>query len=153
MRPFEWPADENVSVDDRATSGQNSIGRTHSSVRAHPKEDPVACNSMAQDPWETQIATYLVEHPSLHVMSASEALMALGFTENSQHRSLTRRAGRVLRGIGWSKKFVRLESGPTQRFVSPDYLGPRARKAAARTRKSPHREGSDVQRRHPRQLT
>ena len=108
---------------------------------------------MAQDPWEAQIATYLVEHPSLHVMSASEALMALGFTENSQHRSLTRRAGRVLRGIGWSKKFVRLESGPTQRFVSPDYLGPRARKAAARTRKSPHRGGSGVERRHPRQLT
>jgi hypothetical protein len=124
-------------MDDRAISGQNLLGRTRSSASARSKADHVACDAMAHDPWETQIAVYFAEHPCLHVMSASEVLTALGFATNGQHRSLTRRAGRVLRGLGWRKKFVRLESGPTQRFVSPDYVGPRARKAAAHARKAP----------------
>jgi hypothetical protein len=86
--------------------------------------------STSQDPLEDPVVIYLAEHPHLQVVSASELLLALGLAAESRTRLQTWRVGRVLRHLGWRKRSIRLKSGTTQRFVSPDYVGRRARRGA-----------------------
>jgi hypothetical protein len=86
--------------------------------------------STSQDPLEDPVTIYLAEHPHLHVISASEMLVALGQAAESRTRLHTWRVGRVLRHLGWRKRSIRLKSGTTQRFVSPDYVSRRAHRGA-----------------------
>jgi hypothetical protein len=84
----------------------------------------------SQDPLEDPVMIYLAKHPHMHVISASELLMAIGQAAESRTRLHTWRVGRVLRHLGWRKRSIRLKSGTTQRFVSPDYVGRRAHRGA-----------------------
>ena len=84
----------------------------------------------SQDPLEGPVMIYLAKHPHMHVISASELLMAIGQAAESRTRLHTWRVGRVLRHLGWRKRSIRLKSGTTQRFVSPDYVGRRANSGA-----------------------
>ena len=86
--------------------------------------------STSQDPLEDPVVIYLAEHPHLRVVSASELLLALGLAAESRTRLQTWRVGRVLRHLGWRKRSIRLKSGTTQRFVSPDYVSRRAHRGA-----------------------
>jgi hypothetical protein len=119
-----WLAGWNVSEEEQAIVEQETLGRASScsSVRLEGQ-----CRlSTFQDPWEDPILIYLAEHPHLHVVSASELLVALGQAAQSQTRIHSWRVGRVLRHLGWRKRSIRLKSGTTQRFVSPEYKGRRA---------------------------
>jgi len=85
---------------------------------------------MSKDPWEDSILIYLAERPHLHVISASELLTGLGQAAESRMPLHTWCVGRVLRNFGWRKRSIRLKSGTTQRFVSPDYACRRVHKGA-----------------------
>jgi hypothetical protein len=121
-----WRAGWNdASEEEQAIGQQQTLARASSSVPLVGQRR----TSTLQDPWEDPILIYLAERPHLHVVSASELLVALGHAAESRMRLHTWRVGRVLRHLGWRKKSIRLKSGTTQRFVSPDYKARRAVKA------------------------